>query len=329
MVGRSQAIQAVRERIRRVAATPFTVLVEGESGVGKELVAHEIHRMSARHLGPFVPINCAAIVESLIEAELFGIEDRIATGVRGRKGRFEQAHRGTLFLDEVADLSLPAQAKLLRVLQDFTIERVGSTCAQRIDTRVVAATNRRLRELIDNGRFRRDLYYRLSGVEIWVPPLRARREDVPLLIDHFVARLRRQHGTSFSMPAIEALTAFDWPGNVRQLARVVEHSVALALGPIVALSDLPLELRAGSALEAFEHGSEDDTLRSWTRRYVRLVYERCSGNKKEACRVLDISYRTLQTYLRRASHVDVESEADARSESADGSDLVEVRQKVG
>jgi transcriptional regulator with PAS, ATPase and Fis domain len=281
-----------------VAATHFTVLVEGESGVGKELVAHEIHRASPRSHGPFVAINCAAIVEGLIEAELFGIEDRTATGVRGRKGRFEQAHRGTLFLDEVADLSPGAQAKFLRVLQDFTIERVGSAYTQRIDTRVVAATNRRLRELVDAGRFRRDLYYRLSGVEIYVPPLRARRDDVPVLVEYFAAKLRRSQVLSFSAAAIEALVAFDWPGNVRQLARAVEYSLALTPGSVVSVADLPDDVRGETAPPGL-CAQSGDTLRSWTRRYVHLVYERCGHNKKEACRVLDISYRTLQTHLQR------------------------------
>jgi transcriptional regulator of acetoin/glycerol metabolism len=169
LVGSSREITALRERIAQVAATDFTVLIEGESGAGKELVAHHIHEVSRRRHGPFVAVNCAAIVESLLEAELFGIEDRTATGVRGRRGKFELADEGTLFLDEVSDLSPSAQAKLLRALQDLSVERVGGQGPRRIDTRIVVATNRALATLVEKGQFRADLYYRLSGVEIHVP----------------------------------------------------------------------------------------------------------------------------------------------------------------
>src|ERR1039457_4663277 len=178
LVGHSTLITELVSRITRIATTDFTVLIEGESGAGKELVAREIHRLSPRRRGPFVAVNCAALVESLIEAELFGIEERTATGVRGRRGKFELAEEGTLFLDEVGDLSATAQAKLLRVLQDRHIERVGGCGAHHIDTRVIAATNRSLASLVQAQRFRADLFYRLAGVEVYVPPLRARRDDV-------------------------------------------------------------------------------------------------------------------------------------------------------
>src|SRR5262245_49218467 len=213
LVGRSVLMQELRARVTRVAQTNFTVLIEGESGAGKELVARDLHRCSHRPRGPFVAVNCAALVETLVEAELFGIEERTATGVRGRRGKFELADQGTLFLDEVGDLSATAQAKLLRVLQDMAVERVGGHGVHRVDTRVVAATNRSLRGMVDAGHFRADLYYRLAGVEICVPPLRARREDVPLLVDHFISRYRRATGLTVSAAAMEALMAFDWPGN--------------------------------------------------------------------------------------------------------------------
>ena len=170
LIGASEAIRRVRERIERVAATDFTVLIEGESGSGKELVARQVHELSRRRRGPFVAVNCAAIVETLLEAELFGIEERTATGVRGRRGKFEHAHEGTLFLDEVSDLSAAAQSKLLRAIQDLSIERVGGSNARRINTRIVVATNRPLAGLVADGRFRMDLYYRLHGVEVQVPP---------------------------------------------------------------------------------------------------------------------------------------------------------------
>ena len=230
MIGQSAPMRDLKSRIGQVATTHFTVLVEGESGAGKELVARALHDASERRSGPFVPVNCAALVDSLLEPELFGIEDRTATGVRGRRGKFELADHGTLFLDEVADLSAAAQAKLLRVLQDFVVERVGGQVLHQVDVRVVAATNRRLREVVEAGRFRADLYYRIAGVELRVPSLRDRRQDIPLLVEHFRGRLRRTRQVSFSTSAMEALIAYHWPGNVRQLARVVEHAVALVHG---------------------------------------------------------------------------------------------------
>src|SRR5262245_32360446 len=222
LVGRSTLMQELRARVARVAQTNFTVLIDGESGAGKELVARELHRGSSRPRGPFVAVNCAALVESLVEAELFGIEERTATGVRGRRGKFELADQGTLFLDEVADLSPTAQAKLLRVLQDMTVERVGAHGSHQIDTRVVAATNRSLHEMVAAGRFRSDLYYRLAGVDILVPPLRTRREDIPLLVEHLLGTYDQSCSMSVGSRALEALIVYDWPGNVRQLGRVLE-----------------------------------------------------------------------------------------------------------
>ena len=297
LVGRSVVMQDLRARVARVAQTHFTVLIEGESGAGKELVAHELHLHSPRARGPFVAVNCAALVETLVEAELFGIEDRTATGVRGRRGKFEQAHQGTLFLDEVADLAPLAQAKLLRVLQDLSIERVGGQYTRQVDVRVIAATNRSLAALVQAGRFRPDLYYRLAGVEIHVPPLRARRSDIPLLVEHFVTRHRRTRTVSLSIAAIEALVGFDWPGNVRQLARVLERAIALAPGPLIETDDLPAEISNDYHELVGETSGRDESLRAWSSRYVRRVLERCNGNKRRACDVLDISYHTLQSHL--------------------------------
>jgi transcriptional regulator with PAS, ATPase and Fis domain len=297
LVGQSPLMMELRARVARVAETDFTVLVEGESGSGKELVAHEIHARSFRGRGPFVAVNCAALVETLVEAELFGIEEHTATGVRGRRGKFELAHQGTLFLDEVADLSPTAQAKLLRVLQDMAVERVGGHGTRAIDTRVVAATNRSLLSLVQAGRFRVDLFYRLAGVEVFVPPLRARRQDIGLLTAHFLAGHRRVRSLSISAPALEAMTTYDWPGNVRQLARVLERAVALSAGPSITLADLPPEITHEYRDLFHEVPERDDTLRAWSGRYVRLVLERCEGNKRRACDVLDISYHTLQAHL--------------------------------
>jgi two-component system NtrC family response regulator len=301
MVGSSAVMQKLRADVARVGATNFTVLVEGESGVGKELVARALHQLSPRRRGPFVAVNCAALVESLLEAELFGIEERTATGVRGRRGKFELAEGGTLFLDEVADLSPAAQAKLLRVLQDMSVERVGGHGVKALNTRVIAATNRRLSEQMGAKRFREDLFYRLSGVELEVPPLRARREDIPALAKHLLER-HRPPGRPLRLTeaALDALMAFDWPGNVRQLERVLERAIALASGTLVDVTDLPTFITHGYRELLAELPRSNDTLRTWTSRYVRVVLDRCEGNKRRACDLLDISYHTLSAHLASA-----------------------------
>ena len=280
MIGQSPAMLDLKTRIGRVAGTHFTILVEGESGAGKELVAREIHQLSLRRAGPFVPVNCAALVESLLEAELFGIEERSATGVRGRRGKFEMADHGTLFLDEIADLSAAAQAKLLRVLQDFSVERVGATAWHKVDTRVIAATNRSLRSLVDAGRFREDLFYRISGVEVIVPPLRQRRQDVPLLVEHFAASHRRMRNLPVDASALHALVSHSWPGNVRQLARVMERAIALAPGPAITIEDLPAEIGQSYNEAIVGAIDRDQTLRAVTGRYTRAVLDRCRGNRR-------------------------------------------------
>jgi len=298
IVGSSAPIRALRDRIERVAATDFTVLVEGESGVGKELVARQIHDLSRRRAGPFVAVNCAAIVETLLEAELFGIEDRVATGVRARRGKFEHAHGGTLFLDEVGDLSSSAQAKLLRAIQEMSVERVGGSGSREVDTRIIAATNRKLSELVASGRFRLDLYYRLHGVEIDVPTLRERPEDILELAEYFLERHREFRRLRLSDAAADALLAYKWPGNVRELERVMERAVALADGDRLELDDLPPAMLDGYTPVLVPSFEQFDSLRAWASRYARLVYERCDHNKRRACRELGISYHTLQAHLR-------------------------------
>ena len=298
LIGSSQAIRLVRYRIERVAATDFTVLIEGESGTGKELVARQIHDLSRRRKGPFVAVNCAAIVETLLEAELFGIEDRTATGVRGRRGKFEHAHEGTLFLDEVSDLSLAAQAKLLRAIQDLSVERVGGCSPKHIDTRIIVATNRSLSEMVEHRRFRPDLYYRLHGVDVQVPPLRARRDDVPELARYFLDRHRLVRPLQLSAAATDALLAYEWPGNVRELERVIERAVALAGSDFLELDDLPPALLGGYSDVLMPSLRTNETMRAWGSRYARLVLQRCRNNKRQACRELGISYHTLQGYLR-------------------------------
>jgi two-component system, NtrC family, response regulator HydG len=297
LVGISAGIERVRDDIRRLAGTNFTVLITGESGTGKELVARHLHNTGPRRRGPFVAVNCAAIVDTLLEAELFGIEERTATGVKGRRGKFELAEGGTLFLDEVGDLSLAGQAKLLRALQDLSVERVGGAQARTIDTRLVAATNRDLTKAVESGRFRADLYYRLAGVEVWVPPLRDRREDVPLLIDHILGRHHRLRRLATTDGAVEALCAYDWPGNIRQLERVLERVVALAPSSRIELSDLPADIGAPYGAVVTTHHPNEHSLRAWSSRYARLVLNRCDGNKRRACAELGISYHTLQALL--------------------------------
>jgi transcriptional regulator with PAS, ATPase and Fis domain len=244
-----------------------------------------------------VPLNCAAIVESLLEAELFGIEERTATGVRGRRGKFEQADRGTLFLDEVSDLSSSAQAKLLRVIQDPTVERVGGHGGRRVDVRIVVATNRPLEALSRSGEFRRDLFYRLNAIEIAVPPLRARRDDIPYLVEAILQRSSGGQPYRLSGNAVEALMAYDWPGNVRELERVIERAITLAHSHVIDIADLPEAVthRYREAFVPSECG--DNSMRAWGSRYARYVLRQAGGNKREACRILGISYHTLCAFL--------------------------------
>jgi len=298
LIGSSEVMRLLRERVERVANTNFTVLIEGESGVGKELVARQIHELGMRRQGPFVAINCAALVETLIEAELFGIEERTATGVRGRRGKFEHADGGTLFLDEISDLSPAAQAKLLRVIQDLTVERVGGSGPRQINTRIVAATNRPLAGLVDRGLFRTDLFYRLSGVEIRVPPLRNRKTDIIELAQYFLARHQGRGRFTMTAAAADALTAYDWPGNVRELERMIEGAIATAESRQIRVDDLPVSLRGGYAEHLMPSCQLGDTMRAWGSRYARLVLEKNAGNKRQACRALQISYHTLNAYLK-------------------------------
>ena len=260
-------------------------------------MARLIHEQSSRRNGPFVGVNCAALVETLLEAELFGIEDRTATGVRGRRGKLELADEGTLFLDEVADLSPAAQAKLLRVIQERSVERVGGHTTRVVNTRIVVATNQGLRGLTEDGRFRADLFYRLSGVEINVPPLRARRGDIPILVEHFLERHRTLRSIGVSASALDALKTYDWPGNVRELERVVERGVTLTTSIRIEPTDLPSRV-TGAFVRVLEPSlHENHTMRAWGSRYARLMLERCGNNKRRTCLALGISYHTLQAYL--------------------------------
>ncbi len=232
IIGNSAPMQEVYKLIRQVAASNATVLLRGESGTGKELVARAIHRNSSRAKGPFVAVSCAALPETLLESELFGHEKNAFTGATSQKqGRFELAHQGTLFLDEIAEISPAVQVKLLRVLQEREFERVGGTKPIKVDVRLIAATNKDLRQLVERKAFREDLYYRLHVIEIYLPPLRDRREDIPLLVEHFLNRFNQQNGRRLNgatPEAMELLMRYDWPGNVRELENTVERAVVLS-----------------------------------------------------------------------------------------------------
>lgn len=298
LLGHSVAMTMVRDRIARYAAATEPVLILGESGTGKELVARAIHRQSARGRGPFVAVNCGGLVGSLLEAEMFGIESGTATGVRGRKGKFELARGGTLFLDEVADLSPAGQAVLLRVLQEREVERVGADRPIPVDVRVVAATNQPLRQRVADQRFREDLYYRLQVLPLSMPPLRERPGDVVELACAFLDRDSRRWPWDLQPAAADVLAACDWPGNVRQLESVIALIRTLAPTPAI---DVDL---VHSALQGFEVPIPDQrepgplTLREAAARHASEVLEACHGNKTLACRRLGISINTLRAYLR-------------------------------
>jgi two-component system nitrogen regulation response regulator NtrX len=254
IIGESPAIRTLREQIATAAPSNGRVLIYGENGSGKELVARAIHAQSARRDHPFVEVNCAAIPEDLIESELFGHEKGAFTGaLTRRRGRFELADRGTLFLDEIGDMSLKTQAKVLRALEEQAFERVGGRETIKVDVRVIAASNRRLETLIAEGRFREDLFYRLNVIPIEVPPLRERREDIPLLVDHFIRVFCAENGKRIKTLSGEALAyflAYDWPGNVRELRNVVERLVIMTPRDVIGAEDLPLPLRPRDAAPA-------------------------------------------------------------------------------
>ncbi len=299
LIGSSAVMRALRDQITKVARVDFAVLIEGESGTGKELVARAIHDESARRTGPFVPVNCAAIVESLFEAEMFGIEERTATGVRGRPGKFEVANGGTLFLDEIADLPLTAQSKLLRVLQDRAVERVGASRPQPFDTRLIAATNRNLRTMVEAGTFRLDLFHRLDGLEVQVPALRKRCEDIEDLARAVLTR-HGFHQLQLRREAREALWTYRWPGNVRELERTIERAAAMCNGETIELDDLPPVI-TGQYREILQPSLEgDEAFAVWARHYTRLVFERHSRNVRKTLRALRVSHKRLHTLMRDA-----------------------------
>ncbi len=299
LVGESPAMQQIKETIHRVAPTNATVLIRGESGVGKELVARALHLCSARAAKPFVCLNCAALAESLLESELFGHEKGAFTGATERKiGKFEAANGGTIFLDEIGELSPTAQAKLLRIIEGHPYERVGGSEPIRVNVRVIAATNRPLEEAVRSGQFRRDLYYRLQVVEILVPPLRERRQDIPLLAEFFLRQFVAQTGRKirgFTSAAMKKLQEHTWPGNVRELRNTIERAVVLATGPVIDADDIwlaPLGRETSSA-ESQQQGYEPIPLEELEKRHILATLEHTRWNKSQAARILGIERSTL------------------------------------
>jgi transcriptional regulator with PAS, ATPase and Fis domain len=304
IIGRSPAMQRIYRIIERVAPTNATVLISGRTGTGKEIVARSIHRNSARASRPFIDINCSALPEQLIESELFGYEKGAFTGAtQTKKGLLETAHSGTIFLDEVQALKSDLQAKLLRVLQERVIRQVGGRENKEIDVRVVAATNQDLVEAMRRGEFREDLYYRLNVVNIRLPELRERREDIPLLIDYFLklhAGTNRQETRHFSNEAMRLLLSSEWPGNVRELENAVEHALAIGAGPTLRIPDLPPHI-SGFVGEIViqEFAVEARSLREVERRHILRVLEETGGNHAHAAQVLGIDRRTLYRKLNK------------------------------
>jgi two-component system NtrC family response regulator len=302
VIGESGGMQEVLSLVRRVAPSDATVLIRGESGTGKELIAKAIHYASPRAAGPLVRVNCAALPETLLESELFGHEKGAFTGaVAARKGRFELADGGSLFLDEIGDLPLHLQVKLLRVLQEREIERVGSARPQAVDVRVLAATHRNLEALVPEGRFRDDLYYRINVVTISLPPLRERREDLPLLIDLFLRRFSAKSDkpvAGLSAEAREALLRYDYPGNVRELENLIERAVVLTRDEVIGLRDLPLTLHDASPDPARPAGLVP-AVEGLERRMIREALGRAAGVQTRAAEILGISERVLRYKLRK------------------------------
>lgn len=311
LIGAHPTIIKLRALLERVAATDATVLITGESGSGKEVVAHSIHAMSARRNRAFVPVNCAAIPHELLESEMFGHERGAFSGAAAtRHGLFSTADGGTIFLDEIGEMPLPLQAKFLRVLEDGVIRPLGSDRSTRVNTRVIAATNADLSAAVKKGAFREDLFYRLQVVPVFIPPLRERRSDIPLLIEHFLARVRERppgRNWTVSQEAMVHLWSYDWPGNVRELENMIERLVILGEGPVIDTSLLPTNLIGRARLEETRIPASLDRrgvnlnalVRELEGRMINEALKQTSGNKQAAARLLGLKRTTFAAKLRR------------------------------
>jgi DNA-binding NtrC family response regulator len=324
IIGRSPSMRAIFQTVERVAPTRTTVLIAGESGVGKDMIARAIHQHSPRRTHAFVKINCTALPENLMESELFGYEKGAFTGATVSKpGKFEQADQGTVFLDEIGDVPGNIQVKLLRILQERQFERLGSNLTRNVDVRVVAATNVDLRVALEEGRFREDLYYRLNVVPINVPPLRERKEDIPFLAMHFVTKLSKELGSiakEISPAAMDRLLSHPWPGNVRELENTIERSLVLASQEVLQPADMRIEQPrrgpnsaaglAGAAGQQTPLLPEGETLEHWEQMMIREALRRANGNKSQAARMLGLTRNALRYRLSQIG-LDNESPDDA------------------
>ncbi len=301
IIGRTPAMKKVFDLVESVAPSRATVLLSGESGTGKELIARALHHLSPRKDAPFIRTNCAALPEGLIESELFGHEKGAFTGaLRQTRGRFEMADGGTLLLDEISEIPLGLQAKLLRVLQEREFERVGSGYTLKVDVRVVATTNRNLDEEVKKGRFREDLYYRLNVVKVEMPPLRDRREDIPLLAAHFMQKYAAENGKKIdgiAPKALSLLTDYPWPGNVRELMNFIERAVVVAQSNILLPSDFPKELILGLSAGGEDRLRPGVTIEEVEKRLILKTLEAVDGNKTKAAQMLGVTARTLHNKL--------------------------------
>jgi len=301
IVGTTGALREVTKLIDRVAGTDSTVLIRGESGVGKELVARAVHRASARSGRPFVVVDCASLHENLLQSELFGHEKGAYTGaVRLKHGLFEVADRGTIFLDEIGEVTLPIQVKLLRVLETGVFRHVGGTSDVSVDVRVITATNRDLESMMGTGAFREDLYYRLNVFAIPIPPLRERREDIVQLVQHFIrsSGIVGKRGTGVSPEAMRVLEAYAWPGNARELQNVIERALILCDGDVVLPEHLPIGMRVAQPRTSGRDGTSRPTLADAEREYIRQVLQECNGHRHKAAEILGISERNLYRKLK-------------------------------
>ena len=300
-IGQNAAVRELLRLVERVAETDSTVLIRGESGVGKELIARAVHRRSRRSRQPFVVVDCASLHENLLQSELFGHEKGAYTGaVRLKHGLFEVADRGTIFLDEIGEITPPLQVKLLRVIESGTFRRVGGNVDIKVDVRVIAATNRALESMMKDKSFREDLYYRLNVFSLSIPPLRERREDVPLLVEHFVrnSAIAPKRHVRVSGEALEVLTRYLWPGNVRELENVIERALILCDAGVILPEHLPLGVRLEPSFRPTEEDGRLVTLEEVERRYIKRVLEECKGHRHKAAVILGISERNLYRKLK-------------------------------
>jgi DNA-binding NtrC family response regulator len=324
IIGRSPAMREIFHTVERVAPTRATVLLAGESGVGKDMIARAIHQHSPRKNHAFVKINCTALPENLMESELFGYEKGAFTGATASKpGKFEQADQGTAFLDEIGDVPGSIQVKLLRILQERQFERLGSNVTRQVDVRVIAATNVDLRAALEEGRFREDLYYRLNVVPISIPPLRERKEDIPFLAIHFLNKLSEDLGASakeISAPALDRLLSHSWPGNVRELENTIERSLVLASGEILQAADIRIEAPRNASAFAPQQAPllpEGETLEHWEQMMIREALRRANGNKSQAARILGLTRNALRYRLSQMG-LDSGVAEDAESSTPNG-----------